>query len=140
MDLTDIRTIFRNSLTFFLRSIFSFFLFVTDDFENYFGINFESILGYRCWEQTIKPMMTNCMVNISTKTLDGGCVLYYMDVDAAIRKLEQSEYFSENMTLVCEELNIDVEKLKEMRNASLRSSSNTRYDAQRKKNSLKNIY
>lgn len=87
------------------------------------GINFEEIMGYRCWEQFIKPMLTNVMVNISTVTMDGGCVLYYMNIDAAITKLEDSDNLSENMAFIISILDIDLNKLKEIRNASLSSQS-----------------
>lgn len=61
------------------------------------------------------------MFNIKSETLNGGCVLYYMDIDAAIRKL--SHNLSENMARFCAELNIDINTLEAKRNASLSSQS-----------------
>lgn len=51
------------------------------------------------------------MPNITTETLGSGCILYYMNIGAAITKL--SDELSENMTLICTDLAIDVNQLKE---------------------------
>lgn len=44
-----------------------------------------------------------------------------MNIDAAIEKLEDSDNMSENMAFIVSVLDIDVKKLKEIRNASLSS-------------------
>lgn len=66
-------------------------------------------------------MLTHAMPYIRSETLAGGCILYYMNIDAAISKLSQN--LSENMARFCAELNVDLDALKEMRDATLNSQS-----------------
>ncbi|KAJ6641991.1 Maternal effect protein oskar [Pseudolycoriella hygida] len=92
---------------------------IRDDLIKHFGLSFEDIWGYNCWEEHFRPMLSNIMPNITSKTLNGGCIVYFMNLDAAISKSYDA---SENMALICSTLEIDLNKLKEARDANISES------------------
>lgn len=89
---------------------------IAEDFKKYFDIDCESIWGYKCMEEYFKPILSNGGLDVRSEIVNDGCIVYYTDIKAAIKKLYN---LSDTRMLILEELNIEPEgyldKLKKMR-------------------------